>query len=62
MAHTTGLATPEQIDDGWNVDLEERRPESGFEQAYWEQVEGKVLLHRHGDSVFSPAPIKRKRA
>jgi len=61
MANTTGQATPEEIDSGWDVELEERRPASGFEQAYWEQVEGKVLLRRFGENTPAPAPLRRKR-
>jgi len=61
MARTTGQTASEEIDSGWDVELEERRPASGFEQAYWEQVEGKVLLQRFGESAPAPKPLRKKR-
>ena len=62
MARRARRASSEEIDAGWNLELEERRPESGFEQAYWEQVEGRVVLRRFGEGLMPDAPIRKKMA
>lgn len=54
--------TTTEIDDGWL--LEERRPSSGFEEAFWGQVEGKALKHRYGEpspSLMTAKPLRRRR-
>jgi len=63
MTQTSTLSMQE-IDDGWRLDeappppddepyeeyiLETAPPSSGFEEAYWEQVEGRTLTRRFGE-------------
>jgi hypothetical protein len=56
MTHIRSL-TSQEIDDGWCLDddpyLEfviEQAPSSAFEQAFWEQHEGKKLTRRFGET------------
>jgi len=67
MTQTRSL-TSQEIDDGWCLDeallafdaepyaelviIDDRPPASGFEEAYWKQVEHRTLKHRFGDGAY----------
>ena len=54
--------TTTELDEGWL--LEERPPSSGFEEAFWGQVEGKALKHNFGEpspKLMTEKPLRRRR-
>ncbi len=75
MPHTAPL-TSQEIDDGWCLEeasapppddepylelVVEEIPASGFEEAFWEQHEGRKLARRYGDAspLFGRGPMAR---
>lgn len=62
MPRAARARTSDEIDDGWL--LEERLPSSGFEEAFWGQVEGKALMRRFGEpspNLMAEKPLRRRR-
>lgn len=74
MTHIRSL-TSQEIDDGWRLEqaplafdaepyeefVIEMAPSSGFEEAFWEQHEGRKLTRRFGEAspLFGKGPRAR---